>query len=122
MQTDLFGTSAITRRSAQAAREHGAAMADRAEERNERTNPGWTQVAVERVRAFAGAQSGVFTIEMMRSVLERELPPPTDGRIWGKVTVLARRAQYIEPVRGAFFAAASSNGSPKQVYRRGSKA
>lgn len=115
---DLFGDAHIPVRRA---RERGHAMAEAAADRADRAIEGWTLMAVDAMRRFAAAQTGLFTIEMARMVLERELPKPTDGRAWGKVTTMAKRAEYIEPVRNTYFPAASSNGSPKPVYRRGAK-
>lgn len=115
---DLFPVPAIKR-----ARAKGHAMGDLAAQKTEReVDPEWTEKAVERLRVFARHQGGVFTIEMARGVLQAELPTPTDLRAWGRVSRMAREREYIEPVRGSDFPAASSNGSPKQVYRRGAKA
>jgi hypothetical protein len=112
---DLFPLPA-----AKQARAKGHAMGDLAAEKTEReVDPEWTEKAVERLRAFARHQGGVFTIEMARGVLQAELPEPTDLRAWGRVSRVARAREFIEPVRGSYFPAASSNGSPKQVYRRG---
>jgi hypothetical protein len=105
------------------ARAKGHAMGDLAAEKTERlVDPYWCEKAVYRVRVFSRHQSGVFTIEMARSVLQAELPAPTDLRAWGRVTRMARDREFIEAVRGSYFPATSSNGSPKQVYRRGPKA
>ncbi len=116
MQTaDLFPLPDLTR-----SRAKGHAMGDLAAEKTERLiDPEWCEKAVDRVRAFARHQGGVFTIEMARRVLQAEVPTPTDLRAWGRVTRMARDREFIEPVRGSYFPATSSNGSPKQVYRRG---
>lgn len=115
---DLFPLPEVKR-----ARAKGHAMGDLAAEKTEReVDPEWTEKAVAGVRKFARYQGGVFTIEMARGVLQAELPEPTDLRAWGRVTRMARDREFIEPVRGSYFPATSSNGSPKQVYRRGPKA
>lgn len=85
---------------------------------------GWCEDAAEALRKFAVAQGGVFTVEMARLAIVQGgmLDKPHDGRAWGKATRMAVAAGYIERVKGQFFPAASSNGSPKPVYRRGAKA
>lgn len=91
----------------------------RAADATERTEAGWCEKATERMREFARAQAGVFTIELARLAFAKDLTPPADLRTWGNVTRLAVSRGYIERVHGEFFSAASSNGSPKPVYRRG---
>lgn len=44
------------------------------------------------------------------------------SRAWGKATVMAISAGYIEKMPRVFMPAASSNGSPKATYRKGVKA
>lgn len=88
----------------------------------ETAEPEWTTKAVQALRKFANAQGGVFIIEHARLVLRAELPPVHDERIWGRVSRDAIAAGYIERVKGQYFPAASSNGAPKAVYRRGPKA
>lgn len=88
----------------------------------ERTEPDWCEAACERLRSFARDQGGVFTIELARLAFEKQLPPPSDLRIWGAVTRMATNRGYIERIEGQYFPAASSNTSPKPVYRRGAKA
>lgn len=84
--------------------------------------PGWCAKATEKLRMFARAQGGVFTIELARDALRDELSMPPDLRAFGKVTVMALKAGYIERVPRAFMPAASSNSAPKAVYRKGPKA
>lgn len=85
----------------------------------DRQSPGWCEKACEALRAFAAAQGGVFIIEHARLAVRDQLPPVMDARAWGVATRLAVQRGYIEPVRGQYFPAASSNGSPKRVYRKG---
>lgn len=59
------------------------------------------------------------TIEMLREVVAAEIDPPHDLRAWGPITKKAMRKDVIQLVRGATAPAASSNGSPKPLYRRG---
>lgn len=117
MQLDLIDKPRIER--ARARRDVGI---ERAADATEVRNPGWCEKAVARLREFAKHQGGVFIVEHARAVLRQELPPPNDERTWGKVTRMAVERGYIEPVKGQFFPAASSNASPKQVYRKGPKA
>lgn len=105
-----------------AARARADAGIQRSADATERTEAGWCEKAAERLRAFARGQSGVFTIELARMAFAKDLPPPHDLRTWGQVTRMAASRGYIERVRGEFFSAASSNGSPKPVYRRGPRA
>ena len=49
-------------------------------------------------------------------------PQPADLRAWGKATVMAISAGYIEKMPRVFMPAASSNGSPKATYRKVVKA
>lgn len=84
--------------------------------------PGWVDSAVERLRAFAKAQAGVWSIEQARAVLSDELAPIVEQRAWGKVTSEASRLGYIQAVPRTFIPAASSNGTPKQAWKRGPRA
>lgn len=80
--------------------------------------PGWMDMAVDAVRRFAAHQSGLFTVEMMRAVIQDEIPPTHRLRVWGPVTQAAIRAGYIEKTRH-FAPAVSSNRSPKPLFRKG---
>jgi hypothetical protein len=102
-----------------AARARAEVGIQRVADATERTEAGWCEKATERLREFAHDQGGVFTIELARLAFEKQLPPPTDLRIWGAVTRMATNRGYIERVEGQYFPAASSNTSPKPVYRRG---
>lgn len=102
-----------------AAQARRAEALDQGEARVERDIPGWITLALQRVQAFARSQAGVFTVEQMRTVLERELPPVPELRVWGVVVVRAKNAGFIEAVPRTFLPAASSNGTGKQAWRRG---
>lgn len=106
------------------ARARADAGVERVADKAERERPGWCEDAAQALRKFASAQGGVFTIEHARVALlmAEAIDKPHDGRAWGKATRMAMAAGYIERVKGQFFPAASSNGSPKPVYRRGAKA
>lgn len=121
MQLELIDRPTIKRRVA-AAKDKADTGIERAADATEVRNPGWCEDACQALRKFAKHQGGVFIVEHARAVLQRELPPPNDERTWGKVTRMARDRGYIEAVKGQFFPAASSNASPKQVYRRGPNA
>lgn len=119
----------VSRRAArEAALKDAKARADdaisRVADKADRERPGWCDDAAEALRKFAKAQGGVFTIEHARlSLLQSAaIDKPHDGRAFGKATQMALARGYIERVKGQFFPAASSNGSPKPVYRRGAKA
>lgn len=102
------------------ARQRGLRGMERAAERAERASPGWVESALakllEQVQAIPHGQE--FTIEGVRLVIEPMLPEPTDKRAWGHVTQAALRKLYILKT-GNVAPAASSNGSPKPLYRRG---
>ena len=94
-------------------RGHSAARA--AAEKAEEVAPGWTQIAAIQVLRFAQKATEPFTIEQARA--ECMLTPAgADARSWGHVTRLAVRKGWIEPT-GEYAPAASSNGSPKRLYR-----
>jgi len=131
MQVELFSkpdTSRLAERSRamQDARERADTGIERAMAATEAADPQWAGDALEAVRKFASAQApGVlFTIELMRLALHHAglRKPPRDARSWGGIRRSAVAAGYIEQVRGAYHPAASSNGSPKPVYRKGPKA
>lgn len=98
---------------ARQARDAGMA---RALEATHRTHQGWCAQAVEALRLHARSVPN-FIIEEARRVIAADLPEPHDLRSWGSVTMTAVRLGYIERVDGEFRRAASSNASPKQVYR-----
>lgn len=116
-------TRAAARRVAmEAAHARAELGAERAGNRADLWNADWCERAAEKLRMFARAQGGVFTIEMARAGLGAELPAPPDLRAWGKATVMAISAGFIEKMPRVFMPAASSNGSPKAAYRKGPKA
>jgi hypothetical protein len=125
METDLFGpvlTRANARQQAADAAHRRAQALDKGEARVERDIPGWITAALVMVQQFARMQAGHFTIEQLRAVLEPQLPPVTELRVWGVVTVRAKNAGFIAPVPKTFIAAASSNNCAKQAWRRGPQA
>lgn len=125
MRADLFGDAAMpSRKALREARARGEEGAARAADAAERRVPGWCELAVGAVRRFAAGHPPEFpfTMEMLRSVVEREIPSPHDRRAWGRVTTMAIKREFIVPMHGRMFPAASSNGACKPVYRRGPKA
>lgn len=60
----------------------------------------------------------VFTIEQLRVGLAGVVEDPSDLRAWGAVTIKAIAERHIVKT-GEYAPAASSNGSPKPLYRRG---
>ena len=118
MQLDLLSPVAPIVRASQRA----TAGMERVRDAVEAECPGWMDVALDAVRRFAAVQSvGLFTAEGMRSVIGAELPPTTRLRVWGPLIKKAIAAGYIVHSR-QYAPAASSNGSPKPLYRRGPKA
>lgn len=94
--------------------------AERAASKADRLDPGWCDQAAEEIRAFARQAVADFTVEQARATCT---PPPEGAalRAWGHVTRRATSLGYIERT-GAYAPAASSNGSPKPLYRRGPRA
>lgn len=100
-----------------AAKTRGDLGAERAAGKAERTAPGWIDRAAEVVRDFArGSGPFSFTIEEARAGFRA--PQGVDLRAWGAVTRRAIALGYIEATDG-YAPAASSNGSPKRLYRKG---
>ena len=100
---------------------------ERAARKADRVAAGWIERALREIGFFARgvpAEAAEFTIEEARAFAEALAPRPegVDGRVWGAITREACARGLIERVPGKFKAAASSNGSPKAVYRRGAKA
>lgn len=127
-QRDLLGDPMPTRawaRSQRAAleagRQRGEVGITRAADRTEQDTAGWCEQACEKVRMFANAQGGLFTIEHARFAVGKDLPPPHDLRSWGQVTRMCKARGFIEQTKTRF-PAASSNGSEKPTYRKGPKA
>lgn len=106
----------------QGARKRADEGIQQAADATERRVEGWCEMACEKLREFARGQSLPFTIELARGHFEKTLPEPHDLRSWGQVTRMATARGFIEKMHGQYFAAASSNGSPKPVYRRGPQA
>lgn len=95
----------------------------------ERLDEGWSERALEWLRVYAATaqlptgELEAFTIEQARAWIGEcaALPDGADARAWGAVTRRAVRLGYIEAT-GGYAPAASSHGSPKRLYRRGSRA
>ena len=108
MQLDLI--------EAAARRDLGMARAQLGAERKE---PGWTENAVNLLRAFADRQDEPFLAETFVRHCEGPpglLPAPKDGRAWGPVFQVAARRGFV--VRAGYAPAVTSNLSPKPLWRR----
>lgn len=94
-------------------RGHSAARA--AADKADEIAPGWMETAAQQLFMYAVRSREPFTIEQAR---QECMPTPegADARSWGHVTRLAVRRGWIE-VTGGYAPAASSNGSPKRLYR-----
>jgi hypothetical protein len=99
---------------------------ERAARKAEKVSPDWVDKAADMLRIGAvimdGQHTAEFTIEHLRALVEKALPEPTDKRAWGAATRVATSRGFIERIPGRYAAAASSNGSQKPLYRKGSKA
>lgn len=118
-----FAEMALPRRRPKISHAHtaGEIGMDRAADTAERTSPGWTAAALEKVRAFARNQAGLFTVEQMRWIIEQDLPTPTGLRAWGVLARMALKHGFIEKT-GRSAPTYSSNGSDRPLYKRGGKA
>lgn len=95
-------------------RGHSAARA--AAEKAEEVAPGWMDEAALQIFKFAiRHRDHAFTIEQARAEC-MPTPEGADARSWGHVTRLAVKLGWIEAT-GGYAPAASSNGSPKRLYR-----
>ena len=94
---------------------------ERAAAKTHRVDPAWIEEAIGDLRAALhfNVLPFNFTIEDARFHC-RDLPPGCDGRVWGHITRQAVKLGIIEAT-GQYAPAASSNGSPKMLYRRGKK-
>ena len=83
-------------------------------------SPGWTALALERLRAYVATLpfDKDFIVEDVRLAIQADLPEVFELRAWGAVTKAAIRHQFFATT-GRFMPAVSSNCSPKPVYRRG---
>lgn len=78
--------------------------------------PGWGDTCLDYMRRYALRQSDPWTCEEFRAwAYALGLPMPAEQRAFGPVTQRAIRAGLIQRV--GYAPAASSNGSPKPVYR-----
>lgn len=92
-----------------------------AAEHADRVIPGWVDEALWALRRFLDESPDSrqpFTIERARGWISvnSSLPAPPDGRAWGQVT--KRAAKFLIEPTGEFARAASSNNSPKMLYRK----
>lgn len=80
----------------------------------------WSDIARNAVINFLKSKDDdyLFIIEDVRSEIDNKIPPPPDLRSWGSVTQSLVRHHDIEAT-DLFRKAASSNGSPKPVYKKG---
>lgn len=109
----------------EAARTRGDLGVERAARRAEKLTPGWVERAADLIKTGAcilAARQTDFTIEEVRALVDAALPKPPDLRAWGAATRRAVTLGYIARVPGTYRPAASSNGSPKPVYRKGPNA
>nr|WP_319566250.1 hypothetical protein [uncultured Rhodoferax sp.] len=101
-------------------RSRGLAGMTLAEDNAEKCSPGWSEMALDKFRAYVATLpfDKDFIAEEARLAIQPELPETYELRAWGSVVLSAIR-QGILAVTGRFRPAVSSHCSPKPVYRRG---
>lgn len=128
MQLDLVPALDTSRKAARStavalSRARGERMAELAAEKVDYLHAEWCKEAIEKLRELAKrTYPGMFSIETARLALDFPVPVGGDLRVWGRVTTEALRLGYIERVPNKWERAASSNGAPKGMYRKGLKA
>jgi len=90
---------------------------ERAANKAEQVVRNWIAKTVEEVRTYADNNPGEFTIEQARQHCS-PMPDGVDARAWGQVTLRAVALGVIVAT-GGYARAASSNRSPKPLYRNG---
>jgi hypothetical protein len=83
----------------------------RAAEHADRVEPGWTETALDLLRAFLVAHPAPFLAEEFRAWASGQLADPPDARAFGPVITAAKNRGLITCVGTA--PANSSNRSPK---------
>lgn len=91
---------------------------ERAIQHADREEPGWSSDALVMFTREVRVRTEAFTVEQIRMAIEPALPKPPDLRSWGSITQTAIKRGVIVKT-GEYAPAASSNGSPKPLYRRG---
>lgn len=91
-----------------------------ASEHAERVCPGWTELALEKLRKHVASLpfNRDFIVEDVRLAVQHELPPVPELRVWGSITRAAVKHQFLVTT-GRYMPAVSSHSSAKAVYRRG---
>lgn len=81
---------------------------------------GWTGIAKLAVLNHLASLNldSTFTIEDVRVIVDEQIPPPPDLRSWGSVTQSLIKTGDIQKTF-TYKQAASSNGSPKMLYKKG---
>lgn len=88
----------------------------KAEDHADEDSPGWTEKALDFLRAFPGDE---FQIEDVRTWAERHgLPSPPHKRAWGSVALAARRKGLIEHVGYEQVKNPKAHCAPCSVWRR----
>lgn len=110
-QLDMFGAPVLDMRAARARRDEGMASVEA--HANEEI-PEWSEYAFVFLMHFARGHKE-FRIEEVRTAAIGFVPPPPDSRAWGPVVQRAAREGFIKVC--GYAPAATSNGSPKPVWR-----
>lgn len=102
------------------ARERGDQGMQAAADRADRTEPGWTDDALQAVALVVRGLPGEFTFETVRHLCETGgyVTEPPDKRAWGAVTRKAIKAKIIAPT-GNYAPRLSGNCTPTMLYVQG---
>lgn len=105
-------------RRAKALAEEGMA---RVKSSTEKALPGWSDMALEKVRRFAAANEQ-FTVEVVKEQAYLDgLPKPPNESAWGPVMKRASKAGWITFVGFAATHQASRHGLPNRLWKRTGK-
>lgn len=114
-QLNLYDGDHLSKKKAAIRRDDGIS---RAETHAERVTANWRDVAMTALEKYLSERGNLpfLAEEFIDWTRKQEVPQPPDARAWGSVFSAARRDEQIERIGTA--AAATSNLSPKPLWRR----
>lgn len=90
---------------------------ERTAARAERRLPGWLEIALGYLQAFAATRQRFMTEELRAWAIAEGCPAPPNPKAWGAVMQAGRRRGIIRSI--GYAPAASSNLSPKVLWAAG---